>query len=24
VLFEHYIAIYRGDTFKFELEVTSP
>jgi GntR family transcriptional regulator len=24
VLFEYYIAIYRGDTFKFELEVTSP
>lgn len=24
VLFEYYVAIYRGDTFKFELEVTSP
>jgi GntR family transcriptional regulator len=23
-LFEYYVAIYRGDTFKFELEVTSP
>jgi GntR family transcriptional regulator len=24
VLFEYYVAIYRGDNFKFELEVTSP
>jgi DNA-binding GntR family transcriptional regulator len=24
VLFEYYVAIYRGDTFKFELEVTLP
>jgi len=24
VLFEYYVAVYRGDTFKFELEVTSP
>ena len=24
VLFEYYVAIYRGDTFKFEFEVTSP
>lgn len=24
VLFEYYVAIYRGDAFKFELEVTSP
>jgi DNA-binding GntR family transcriptional regulator len=24
VLFEYYVAIYRGETFKFELEVTSP
>jgi len=24
MLFEYYVAIYRGDTFKFELEVTSP
>ena len=24
VLFEYYVAIYRGDIFKFELEVTSP
>jgi len=24
VLFEYYVAIYRGDSFKFELEVSSP
>ena len=24
VVFEYYVAIYRGDTFKFELDVTSP
>ncbi|HTU06370.1 MAG TPA: GntR family transcriptional regulator [Trebonia sp.] len=24
VAFEYYVAIYRGDTFKFELDVTSP
>jgi GntR family transcriptional regulator len=24
VVFEHYVAIYRGDTFRFEFEVTSP
>ena len=24
VLFEYYVAIYRGDTFRFELEVSSP
>jgi DNA-binding GntR family transcriptional regulator len=23
-VFEHYSAIYRGDSFKFELEITSP
>ena len=24
VVFEYYVAIYRGDSFKFELEVSSP
>jgi GntR family transcriptional regulator len=24
VLFEYYVAVYRGDSFKFELEVSSP
>jgi GntR family transcriptional regulator len=24
VVFEYYVAIYRGDTFKFEFDITSP